>query len=49
MPGICIDDNPETTYYPCEGVIAVGEVKNRVGKTEFDDSVKKIESVKKLR
>ena len=48
-PVFCIDDNPETTYYPCEGVIAVGEVKSRVGKTEFDDSVKKIESVKKLR
>ena len=48
-PVFCIDDNPETTYYPCEGVIAVGEVKSRVGKAEFDDAVKKVESVKKLR
>ena len=48
-PVFCIDDNPETTYYPCEGVIAVGEVKSRVGKSEFDDSVQKIESVKKLK
>ena len=48
-PVFRIDDNPETTYYPCEGVIAVGEVKSRVGKSEFDDSVQKIESVKKLK
>ena len=48
-PVFCIDDNPETTYYPCEGVIAVGEVKSMVGKAEFYDAVKKVESVKKLR
>ena len=47
-PVFSINDNPETTYYPCEGVIAVGEVKSMVGKAEFDDAVKKAESVKKL-
>ena len=48
-PVFCIDDNPETTYYPCEGVIAVGEIKSRVGKAEFEDAVKKVDSVKKLK
>ena len=43
-----INANPESTYYPCEGVIAVGEVKSRVGKQEFDDAVVKMESVKAL-
>ena len=37
-PVFCINDNPETTYYPCEGVMAVGEIKSTVGKAEFDDS-----------
>lgn len=48
-PVFSINDNPETTYYPCEGVIAVGEVKSMVGKPQFDDAVQKVESVKKLR
>ncbi len=48
-PVFCINDNPETTYYPCEGVVAVGEIKSKVGKSEFDDSVKKMESVKGLK
>lgn len=48
-PVFSINDNPETTYYPCEGVIAVGEIKSTLGKVEFDDAVKKAESVKKLR
>ena len=43
------NNNPETTYFPCEGVIAVGEVKSTVGKAEFDDAVKKVESVKILK
>ena len=48
-PVFCINDNPETTYYPCEGVVAVGEIKSKVGKAEFDDSVMKMESIKRLR
>ena len=48
-PVFCIDGNPETTYYPCEGVIAVGEIKSMVGKADFEDAVKKVESVKKLK
>ena len=48
-PVFSINDNPETTYYPCEGVIAVGEVKSTVGRRELEDSFVKIESVKTLR
>ena len=48
-PQFSINDNPETTYYPCEGVIAVGEIKSMLGKAEFDDAVKKVESVKTLK
>ena len=41
-------DDPKATYYPCEGVIAVGEIKSVIGKKELEDSFKKIESVKSL-
>lgn len=51
--GICpcfsINDTPETTYYPCEGVVAVGEVKSSLGSNELEDIFRKIESVKQLR
>ncbi len=45
----CINKSPNTTYFPCEGVLAVGEVKSRIGKKELTDSFKKIKSVKSLR
>ena len=45
----CINNSPTTTYYPCEGVLAVGEVKSRIGKKELADGFKKIESVKSLK
>ena len=45
----CINDSPTTTYYPCEGVLAVGEVKSRIGKKDLADGFKKITSVKSLR
>lgn len=48
-PAFSINDTAESTYYPCEGVIAVGEVKTQIGKEEIKDSFSKIESVKKLR
>lgn len=47
-PVFCINDSPETTYYPCEGVLAAGEVKSTIGKKELADCFKKIESVKSL-
>lgn len=47
-PVFSINDNPETTYYPCEGVIAIGEVKSILDSSQLNDSLKKIKSVKKL-
>ncbi len=51
--GICpvfsINDTPQTTYYPCEGVMAVIEVKSSLASTELEDAFKKIASVKRLR
>ena len=43
------DNDPKATYYPCEGVIAVGEIKSVIGKKELEDSFAKIASVKSLR
>lgn len=48
-PVFSINDTPEATYFPCEGVIAVGEVKSTIGQKELDDSFEKIASVKRLR
>ena len=47
-PVFCINDSPETTYYPAECVLAVGEVKSTIGKKELADSFEKIRSVKAL-
>ena len=51
--GICpvfsINDTPQSTYYPCEGVMAVVEVKSSVASAELKDSFEKIASVKRLR
>ena len=48
-PVYSINDDPATTYYPCEGVIAVGEIKSRMASTDLEDTFAKIASVKKLR
>ncbi len=48
-PVFAINDDPASTYYPCEGVIAVGEVKSTLGSAELEDTFRKIESVKTLR
>jgi hypothetical protein len=48
-PVFSINDNPETTYFPCEGVIAVGEIKSTLNNAELEDIFAKIESVKSLR
>jgi len=42
-------DAAEATYYPVEGVIAVGEIKSRFGRNELSDAVIKSASVKTLR
>ena len=48
-PVFAVNNDPASTYFPCEGVIAVGEVKTAVDSRELADTFKKIESVKKLR
>lgn len=48
-PVFSINDSPETTYYPCEAVIAVGEVKSSLNNKELEDIFKKIDSVKSLK
>ena len=42
-------DDPKATYYPCEGVIAVGEIKSSIGKKELEDAFQKVASVKSLK
>ena len=44
-----VNNTPETTYYPCEGVIAVGEIKSLLDTNGLNDSFAKIASVKRLR
>ena len=48
-PVFSINDTPESTYYPCEGVMAVIEVKSSIASSELKDSFEKIASVKRLR
>ncbi len=37
------------TYYPCESVVAAGEIKSSIGKVELSDIFSKTESVKSLK
>ena len=48
-PVFSINATAETTYYPCEFVIAVGEVKFALDGDSLRDAFKKIASVKELR
>ncbi len=48
-PVYSINDDPATTYYPCEGVIAIGEIKSRMASADLEDTFAKIASAKKLR
>ena len=48
-PVFSVNNTPDTTYYPCEGVIAVGEIKSTLDKQRLGDAFKKIASVKRLR
>ena len=48
-PVFSVNNTPETTYYPCEGVIAVGEIKSLLDTNGLSDSFTKIASVKHLR
>ena len=48
-PVFSVNDTPETTYYPCECVLAVGEVKSSLDRNSVQDAFSKIASVKRLR
>lgn len=48
-PVFCINESSETTYYPCEGVIAAGEVKSSLNSKELSNIFDKAESVKALK
>ena len=47
-PVFMINNTPETTYYPCECVLAVGEVKSVLNGDSLKDAFSKISSVKEL-
>ena len=48
-PVFSVNKTPQATYYPCEGVIAVGEVKSSLDKASLSDAFQKVASVKQLR
>ena len=48
-PVFSLNEDPASTFYPCEGVIAVGEVKSTLTTAELENVFTKINSVKKLR
>ena len=48
-PVYSVNQDPASTYYPCEGVIAVGEIKSTINSDELKDIFRKIASVKELR
>lgn len=48
-PRFSVNEEPGATYYPCEGVIAAGEIKSTLAKKEIGDSFDKIASAKSLR
>lgn len=48
-PVFSINDSPESTYYPCEGVVAAIEIKSQTSKSEFLDACEKATSVRQLR
>ncbi len=48
-PVFSVNDTPESTYYPCEGVVAAIEIKSKTRKQEFMDSCVKAISVRNLK
>ena len=48
-PVFSVNDTPVSTYYPCEGVIGVIEVKSSLDTASMRDSFEKLESVRCLR
>ena len=48
-PVFSINGTPQTTYYPCEGVIAVGEIKSSMDGDSLKDAFEKVASVLRLK
>ena len=48
-PVFSVNRTAQTTYYPCEGVIAVGEIKSRLDGDSLEDAFRKVASAKELR
>jgi hypothetical protein len=48
IPTLVSDGNTDFTYYPCEGVIAVGEIKSTLNIEELKTSLKKLSIIKEL-
>ena len=48
-PVYSVNDTPEATYFPIEGVIAVGEIKSVVDKPTLFDALAKVRSAKILK
>ena len=47
-PVFAVNETPEATYYPCEGTIAIGEVKSNLDGKGLADAMDKICSAKQL-
>ena len=48
-PVFSVNRTPQTTYYPCEGVVAVGEIKSWLDGNSLQDAIQKVASAKGLR
>lgn len=48
-PIFSINDTPEATYIPCEGTVAIGEIKSTLTTAGLKDAINKIKSVKQLK
>ncbi len=48
-PVFSVNDTPDTTYYPCEGVLGVIEIKSSLDTASLKDSFEKMASVRDLR
>lgn len=49
IPVFVRDGNVEYSYFPCEGVIAVGEIKSTLTIDELKSSIEKLEKIKNLK
>ncbi len=48
IPVFVRDSNDEYSYFPCEGVIAVGEIKSTLNNNELECSIQKLDKIKKM-